>query len=72
MARPQAQWVVSVRQEAVMTGNGFDYDVIVIGSGFGGSVATLRATEKNIWSRSKKYPNPPAPNVMQFHSAGGG
>jgi cholesterol oxidase len=26
--------------------NGFDYDVIVIGSGFGGSVAALRATEK--------------------------
>jgi choline dehydrogenase-like flavoprotein len=25
---------------------GFDYDVIVIGSGFGGSVAALRATEK--------------------------
>ena len=24
-----------------MTGNGFDYDVIVIGSGFGGSVAAL-------------------------------
>ena len=29
-----------------MNGSGFDYDVIVIGSGFGGSVATLRATEK--------------------------
>ena len=26
--------------------HGFDYDVIVIGSGFGGSVAALRATEK--------------------------
>jgi cholesterol oxidase len=26
--------------------NGFDYDVIVVGSGFGGSVAALRATEK--------------------------
>jgi choline dehydrogenase-like flavoprotein len=25
---------------------GFDYDVLVIGSGFGGSVAALRATEK--------------------------
>jgi cholesterol oxidase len=29
-----------------MATNGFDYDVIVIGSGFGGSVAAMRATEK--------------------------
>ncbi len=29
-----------------MSSNGFDYDVIVIGSGFGGSVASLRAVEK--------------------------
>ncbi len=29
-----------------MAGNGFDYDVIVIGSGFGGSVAAMRAVEK--------------------------
>jgi cholesterol oxidase len=29
-----------------MATNGFDYDVVVIGSGFGGSVAALRATEK--------------------------
>lgn len=29
-----------------MTENGFDYDVIVIGSGFGGSVAAMRAVEK--------------------------
>jgi cholesterol oxidase len=33
-------------KEITMAGNGFDYDVIVIGSGFGGSVAALRATEK--------------------------
>jgi cholesterol oxidase len=25
---------------------GFDYDVVIIGSGFGGSVAALRAAEK--------------------------
>jgi cholesterol oxidase len=29
-----------------MTTKGFDYDVVVIGSGFGGSVAAMRATEK--------------------------
>lgn len=25
---------------------GFDYDVVIVGSGFGGSVAALRAAEK--------------------------
>jgi choline dehydrogenase-like flavoprotein len=29
-----------------MSDDNFDFDVIVIGSGFGGSVAALRATEK--------------------------
>jgi len=26
----------------------FDYDVVIIGSGFGGSVAALRAAEYNV------------------------
>ncbi|HJM26584.1 MAG TPA: FAD-dependent oxidoreductase, partial [Acidimicrobiales bacterium] len=26
--------------------NGFDFDVLVVGSGFGGSVSALRLTEK--------------------------
>ncbi len=29
-----------------MSNNQFDYDVVVIGSGFGGSVTALRLTEK--------------------------
>jgi cholesterol oxidase len=29
-----------------MSGGSFDYDVLVIGSGFGGSVSALRLTEK--------------------------
>jgi len=36
-----------------MATQGFDYDVIVIGSGFGGSVAAMRATEKGFTARGK-------------------
>jgi len=34
-----------------MATQGFDYDVIVIGSGFGGSVVAMRATEKGYRER---------------------
>ena len=32
--------------DSAATGESFDYDVLVIGSGFGGSVTALRLTEK--------------------------
>ena len=42
-------------------GKGFDCDVIVIGSGFGGSVAAFRATEKGykvgILAAGKRWPS---------------
>jgi succinate dehydrogenase/fumarate reductase flavoprotein subunit len=39
-----------------MSSGNFDFDVIVIGSGFGGCVAALRATEKGhrVGSRRKE------------------
>jgi choline dehydrogenase-like flavoprotein len=36
--------LTSPREQTVMAS--FDYDVVIIGSGFGGSVAALRAAEK--------------------------
>ena len=35
-----------------MIGSGFDYDVIAIGSGFGGSVTPLSATENGCGVRA--------------------
>ena len=48
-----------------MNGSGFDYDVIVIGSGFGGSVAALRATEKGyrvgVMESGRRWPDSAIP-----------
>jgi cholesterol oxidase len=50
-----------------MAGNGFDYDVIVIGSGFGGSVAALRATEKGyrvaVLESGRRWPDDQIPKT---------
>jgi cholesterol oxidase len=50
-----------------MVTNGFDYDVIVIGSGFGGSVAALRAAEKGyrvgIMEAGKRWRNQDLPKT---------
>ena len=50
-----------------MPGEPFDYDVIVIGSGFGGSVAALRATEKGyrvgVLESGKRWPDEEIPHT---------
>jgi cholesterol oxidase len=50
-----------------VSSNGFDYDVIVIGSGFGGSVAALRATEKGykvgVLESGKRWPDEDIPST---------
>ena len=50
-----------------MAGDAFDYDVIVIGSGFGASVAALRATEKGyrvgVLESGKRWPDEEIPQT---------
>ena len=47
--------------------SGFDFDVIVIGSGFGGSVAALRAAEKGysvgVMESGKRWPDEQIPKT---------
>jgi choline dehydrogenase-like flavoprotein len=53
--------------EAWMAGNGFDYDVIVIGSGSGGSVAALRAREEGyrvaVLKSDRRWPDDQVPKT---------
>ena len=50
-----------------MARSGFDYDVIVIGSGFGGSVAAMRAVEKGyrtaVLEAGKRWPDDELPKT---------
>jgi len=50
-----------------MAGQAFDYDVIVIGSGFGGSVAAMRAVEKGykvgVMEAGKRWLDEDIPNT---------
>ncbi|MCB0225272.1 MAG: GMC family oxidoreductase [Anaerolineae bacterium] len=50
-----------------MAANKFDYDVVVVGSGFGGSVAALRATEKGykvgVLEAGKRWPDETIPKT---------
>ena len=51
----------------------FDYDVVIIGSGFGGSVAALRAAEKGyrvgVMESGKRWPDEDLPK-SQWHLPG--
>ena len=53
--------------------SGLDYDVLVIGSGFGGSVAALRLTEKGyrvgVLEAGRRFDDPADPLPGQRHSA---
>jgi cholesterol oxidase len=52
---------------------GFDYDVVVIGSGFGGSVAALRLTEKGytvgVLEAGRRFDDPADPVPGRRHAA---
>src|SRR6476661_10894908 len=54
------------RKEALMAS--FDYDVIIIGSGFGGSVAALRAAEKGyrvgVMESGRRWPDEDIPKTQ--------
>ncbi len=53
--------------------SGLDYDVLVIGSGFGGSVAALRLTEKGyrvgVLEAGRRFDDPADPTPGQRHSS---
>jgi cholesterol oxidase len=64
---------VSTPSTAGGTGGAFDYDVLVIGSGFGGSVAALRLTEKGyrvgVIEAGRRFDDPGNPEPGQRHQA---
>jgi len=70
--RPSFGNLNNLPHSPVPTGNtavmaGFDYDVVIIGSGFGGSVAALRAAEKGyrvgVMEAGKRWPDENIPRT---------
>jgi len=59
------------RQEVQMADTGFDYDVLIIGSGFGGSVAALRAVEKGyrvgVLEAGRRWPDDQTPKCLNLN-----
>ena len=53
----------------------FDYDVVIIGSGFGGSVAALRAAEKGyrvgVMESGKRWKNEDVPKTHEVDEVEG-